>query len=79
MAETEKQAGDDRAAKEGEKSREKSGFMSGWFKMSTVVSLITTVLVLIAVYLAIKYLAGSDYNLDALLTGQKATQLPKLP
>ncbi|MFH0862766.1 MAG: hypothetical protein V1875_07040 [Candidatus Altiarchaeota archaeon] len=45
----------------------------------TVVSFIVLGVVLAAAYFAVRYLVGSDLNLDTLLTGSKATSLPKLP
>ena len=45
----------------------------------TLMSLITLVVILVLAYLAVKFLVGSDFNIDTLLTGSKSTPLPKLP
>jgi len=42
----------------------------------TIISFIALIAVLAAAYLAVRFLMGSNYNLDTLLTGQRATSLP---
>ena len=42
----------------------------------TIASFIVLAAALAAAYLAVKYLTGSNFNLDFFLTGNKVSQLP---
>ncbi|MBD3388042.1 MAG: hypothetical protein GF416_03255 [Candidatus Altiarchaeales archaeon] len=44
--------------------------------LSTIGSAIALIIALLVIYYALTFLLGSDFNLDALLTGEQVTRLP---